>query len=108
MKSLFTQRCPTPPGLQVRYMRFGMSFTPRSSEPRNWNALQVNCVASSMNIQSYSCPLYSPSERSPAQWPKRITLPLAKYMALRSALYFANAGRRACLMGSMWLFSSSG
>ena len=78
MKSRFTQRWPTPPGLQVRYIRFGMSFTPRRSPPRNWNERQENCVASSMKIQSYSWPLYSSSELSPDQWPKRMRLPLAK------------------------------
>ena len=48
------QKWPTPPGLQVRYIRRGMSVVPRRQPPKKLKALSENCVASSMNIQSNS------------------------------------------------------
>ena len=52
MKSRFTQLWPGPPGLQVRYILFGILFAPRTIAASARNSDSRNCVASSMNSHS--------------------------------------------------------
>ena len=56
MKRRLTQPCPSPPGLQVKYMRLGKSLTPRT-QARRLSIFCSDCwVASSTNSTSTSLP----------------------------------------------------
>ena len=99
--------CPCPPGLQVKYTRFGKSFTPRTHATIVFIWYSDSCVASSRKITSYSTPCSRSRSWSRSQYVKLIVDPLINRSTLSLSLYFAmpSSSLRSVLM---WLLISSG
>ena len=99
--------CPFPPGLQVMYRRLGKPFTPRTQAAMVLIWYSVICVASSMQITSYSWPWMFKRSSSRLQYMNLTVEPLGNENSCSVPLYLAKPCS-SIFSGLIWFATNSG